>query len=68
MSSPWLDGDFVQIAEYWTREKSKKSILLLSEPEMGERFKVMLLTKNLDSVRRQTLIEKGFIAGDRLGK
>jgi hypothetical protein len=35
---------------------------------MGERFKVMLLTKNLDSVRRQTLIEKGFIAGDRLGK
>ncbi|MEY3917542.1 MAG: hypothetical protein RLZZ140_1105 [Pseudomonadota bacterium] len=33
---------------------------LLSEPEMGERFKVMLLTKNLDSARRQTLIEKGF--------
>ena len=31
MASPWLDGEFVQIAEYWTREKSKKSILLLSD-------------------------------------
>lgn len=31
MSSPWLDGDFVQIAEYWTREKTKRTILLLSD-------------------------------------
>jgi hypothetical protein len=31
MASPWLDGDFVQVAEYWTRDKVKKSILLLSD-------------------------------------
>jgi len=39
---------------------------LLSEPEMGERFKVLLLTKNLDSALCQTLIENGFQEGNRL--
>jgi hypothetical protein len=36
MASPWLDGDFVQIAEYWTREKSKRTILLLSDGTVTE--------------------------------
>ncbi|NBV79432.1 MAG: hypothetical protein EBR62_06155, partial [Verrucomicrobia bacterium] len=31
MSSPWLDGDFVQVAEYWVRDKVKRTILLLSD-------------------------------------
>jgi hypothetical protein len=31
MSSPWLDGDFVQVAEYWVRDKIKRTILLLSD-------------------------------------
>jgi len=36
LSSPWLDGDFVQVAEYWTREKAKKRILLLSDQSVIE--------------------------------
>jgi SAM-dependent MidA family methyltransferase len=58
-----------QTADTISRTRHQQALhQLLSEPEMGERFKVMLLTKNLDSARRQTLIEKGFLAGDRLGK
>jgi len=29
--SAWQDGDFVQVAEYWLREKVKRTILLLSD-------------------------------------
>ena len=31
VSAPWLDGDNIQVAEYWTREKVKRTILLLSD-------------------------------------
>jgi hypothetical protein len=36
MSSPWLDGDFVQVAEYWVRDKVKRTILLLSDQTVIE--------------------------------
>jgi len=36
MSSPWLDGDFVQVAEYWVRDKIKRTILLLSDQTVIE--------------------------------
>lgn len=31
LCAPWLDGDNVQIAEYWTREEVKRPIVLLSD-------------------------------------
>ena len=31
VSAPWMDGDNIQVAEYWTREKVKRTILLLSD-------------------------------------
>lgn len=31
VSAPWLDGDNVLTAEYWTREDSRRQILLLSD-------------------------------------
>jgi hypothetical protein len=31
IGAPWMDGDFVQVAEYWVRDKVKRSILLLSD-------------------------------------
>lgn len=40
---------------------------LMSESEMGEVFKVLLLTKGLDESQRQALIQGGFAQGDRLG-
>lgn len=36
MSSPWLDGDFVQVAEYWVRDKIRRTILLLSDQTVIE--------------------------------
>jgi hypothetical protein len=36
MSSPWMDGDFVQVAEYWVRDKIKRTILLLSDQTVIE--------------------------------
>ena len=39
---------------------------LISESEMGEVFKVLLLTKQLDDDCRRALIEGGFAQGDRL--
>lgn len=34
MSSPWLDGEMVMTAEYWTREEYEKEILLLITGEI----------------------------------
>lgn len=31
VGSPWLDGDNVMVAEYWTREEVKRPIVLLSD-------------------------------------
>jgi len=31
VGAPWMDGDFVQVAEYWVREKVKRTILLLTD-------------------------------------
>ncbi|MCA6300357.1 MAG: hypothetical protein IM629_00175 [Phenylobacterium sp.] len=31
VGAPWQDGDFIQVAEYWTREKVKRKIVLLSD-------------------------------------
>jgi hypothetical protein len=31
LTAPWLDGDNVMIAEYWTREEVKRQIVLLSD-------------------------------------
>lgn len=31
VTSPWLDGDNVMVAEYWTREEVKRPIVLLSD-------------------------------------
>jgi len=31
VGAPWRDGEFVQVAEYWLREKVKRTILLLSD-------------------------------------
>jgi len=31
--SPWIDGDMIQIAEYWVREQVKRKIVLLSSGE-----------------------------------
>jgi SAM-dependent MidA family methyltransferase len=39
---------------------------LITESEMGEQFKVILLTKNLDDEVVSRLITSGFAAGDRL--
>lgn len=36
LSSPWMDGDFVQVAEYWVRDKIKRTILLLSDQMVVE--------------------------------
>ena len=36
LSSPWMDGDFVQVAEYWVRDKIKRTILLLSDQTVIE--------------------------------
>ena len=36
LSSPWKDGDFVQVAEYWVRDKIKRTILLLSDQTVIE--------------------------------
>lgn len=34
LSAPWLDGDNVMIAEYWTREQSMREIVALSSGEI----------------------------------
>lgn len=31
VSPPWLDDDYVQVAEYWTREEAMRNIVLLSD-------------------------------------
>ena len=31
VNSPWQDGDMVQIAEYWVREKAKNKIVMLTD-------------------------------------
>jgi len=36
LSSPWMDGDFVQVAEYWVRDRIKRTILLLSDQTVIE--------------------------------
>lgn len=36
LSSPWMDGDFIQVAEYWVRDKIKRTILLLSDQTVIE--------------------------------
>ncbi len=41
--------------------------MLLSESEMGEVFKVMLLTKNLSAELTDALHAGGFASGDRCG-
>ncbi len=50
------------------RTKRLQSLqMLLSESEMGEVFKVMLLTKNLSAELRDELHSGGFASGDRRG-
>jgi len=34
--SPWLDGDRVMVAEYWTREEATETILMLSDGQVVE--------------------------------
>ncbi|MCA6361003.1 portal protein, partial [Phenylobacterium sp.] len=31
VGAPWMDGDYVQVAEYWVRDKVKRTILLLTD-------------------------------------
>ncbi len=31
LSAPWIDGDGVMVAEYWTREETPRKILMLSD-------------------------------------
>jgi hypothetical protein len=36
LQTPWIDGGQVRVAEYWTREKSTKPVVLLSNGEVIE--------------------------------
>lgn len=57
-----------QMQDVVTRTKLLQSLqMLLSESEMGEVFKVMLLTKNLPAELTNELHAGGFASGDRCG-
>ncbi len=57
-----------QTQDIVTRTKLLQSLqMLLSESEMGEVFKVMLLTKNLSAELTDELHAGGFASGDRRG-
>lgn len=58
LSSPWLDGDFVQVAEYWTREKAKKRILLLSDQSVIEADEYEKNKPAFDAVGLQVMAER----------
>jgi len=58
LSSPWLDGDFVQVAEYWTREKAKKRILLLSDQSVIEADEYEKNKPAFDAVGIQVMAER----------
>lgn len=58
LSSPWLDGDFVQVAEYWTREKAKKRILLLSDQSVIEADEYGKNKPAFDAVGIQVMAER----------
>ena len=58
LSSPWLDGDFVQVAEYWTREKAKKRILLLSDQSVIEADEYERDKPAFDAVGLQVMAER----------
>ena len=71
-----INGGLLQLAQpvlESTQDVTRKTTLLsalhrlMSESEMGEVFKVLLLTKQLDDGCRQALVQGGFVDGDRLG-
>jgi Phage P22-like portal protein len=54
--APWIDGDMIQIAEYWVREPVKRKIVLLSDGRVvdSSEYKANVETFDADSVTVQT--------------
>lgn len=54
-SAPWVDGDHVTVAEYWTRERGTRTILMLSTGEVVDE-KVYLEQKPLYDAKGATVV------------